>query len=147
MTSVVDAFLARAAAEPIELTIRQLLGTWGYRARTYESVARIQHDLSAAGLRCTPALNEGDGESVVRVGVPAAASTADVPDADGVSNAEADERDETLKLPPAALLVRHIPSATGGVLSVPSDARLAEAQSLMTAHDYSQLPVLAGPRD
>ena len=70
MTSVVDAFLARATAEPVELTIRDLLAIWGYKARTYESVARIQHDLAAAGARCSPALDEGDGDSVVRVGVP-----------------------------------------------------------------------------
>ena len=59
MTSAVDAFLARAAAEPVELTIRDLLAIWGYKARTYESVARIQHDLAAAGVRCSPALDEG----------------------------------------------------------------------------------------
>ncbi|MGH3245369.1 MAG: CBS domain-containing protein [Trebonia sp.] len=149
MTSVVDAFLARAAAEPIELTIRQLLGTWGYRARTYEIVARIQHDLSAAGLGCTPALNEGDGDSVVRVGIPAAASAGDVPDADGVINAEAEAegQDTPLVLPPATLLVRHIPSAVCDVVSVRPNENLATAQSRMSAHEFSQLPVLAGPRD
>jgi CBS domain-containing protein len=149
MTSVVDAFLARATAEPVELTIRDLLAIWGYKARTYESVARIQHDLAAAGLRCSPALDEGDGGSVVRVG-PAAASAGDVPDADGMTDAaeaEAEDQDTTLVLPPAALLVRHIPSAVCDVVSVRPNESLATAQARMSAHEFSQLPILAGPRD
>ena len=147
MTSVVDAFLARATAEPAELTIRDLLAIWGYKARTYESVARIQHDLAAAGARCSPALDEGDGDSVVRVGVPAAAD--DIPNADGMTDAEtgAEDRDTPLVLPPATLLVRHIPSAMCDVVSVHPDESLATAQSRMSAHEFSQLPVLAGPRD
>jgi CBS domain-containing protein len=53
----------------------------------------------------------------------------------------------TLVIDSAALLIRHVPSATGGVLSVRSDQSLAAAQSKMSAHDYSQLAVLAGPCD
>jgi CBS-domain-containing membrane protein len=112
-------------------------------------VARIQHDLAAAGARCSPALDEGNGGSVVRVG-PAAASAGDVPDADGITDAagaEPEEQDTTLVLPPAALLVRHIPSAICDVVSVHPGDSLAMAQSLMSAHEFSQLPVLAGPRD
>ena len=62
MNARVNDFLAKASAEPVELTVGELLAIWGYRARTFESVARIQHDLSASGLQCEPAL--GDGGSV-----------------------------------------------------------------------------------
>lgn len=47
----------------------------------------------------------------------------------------------------AALLIRHVPSATAGVLSVRPDQSLAAAQSKMSAHDFSQLAVLGGPCD
>jgi predicted transcriptional regulator len=53
----------------------------------------------------------------------------------------------TLVIDSAALLVRHVPSATAGVLSVRPDQSLAAAQSMMSAHDYSQLAVLADPCD
>ena len=59
---------------------------------------------------------------------------------------EAEEQDEPL-LPPAALLVRHIPSAAVRSRSVQPDETLEKAQALMSANDFSQLPVLAGPRD
>ena len=47
----------------------------------------------------------------------------------------------------AALLIKNVASATTGVLSVRPDQSLAAAQSMMIAHDYSQLAVLAGPCD
>lgn len=143
MTVRVDDFMHKASAEPVELTIRDLLAIWGYRARTYESVARIQHDLSASGLRCDPALDEGAGDSVVRVGVPQAASADDT----AATDSDSEEPDEPLVLPPAALLVKQIPSAVRDVVFVQPDQSLAEAQSLMSANDFSQLPVLGGPRD
>ena len=59
MTDRVTEFLAKAAVAPVELRIRDLLAIWGFRARTYDSVGRIQRDLSAAGLRCQPDLTEG----------------------------------------------------------------------------------------
>jgi CBS domain-containing protein len=146
MIARVDDFLAKAVAEPVGLKIRDLLGIWGQKARTYESVARIERDLSAAGLKCTPALGDGDSDSVVTVGVPAPSQDDDVSGADEISDAD-DEGDESLKLPAAALLVRHIPSAACDIVSVHPDESLATAQARMSARDFSQLPVLAGPRD
>ena len=106
MNDKVDDFLAKASAQPVELTIRELLAIWGYRARNYESVARIHHDLSASGLECEPALGDGGSGSLVRVGVPGAESADDTAATDG----DAEEPDEPLVLPPAALLVKQIPS-------------------------------------
>ena len=51
MTERVTEFVAKAAAAPIELTVRDLLAIWGFRTRSYESVGRIQQDLSAVGLQ------------------------------------------------------------------------------------------------
>jgi CBS domain-containing protein len=136
-------FLARAAAEPLKLTVRELLDIWGVRARTWESVGRIKDDLAAAGLHCDPDLGDGGPDTVVRVGVPVGReSTTGSAAEDGP-----DEQDEPLELPAAALLVRAVPSATRNVESVHPDQTLAEAQALMTAHDYSQLAVMVGPRD
>jgi CBS domain-containing protein len=58
-----------------------------------------------------------------------------------------DEQDEPLELPQVALRVRDIPSANRDVVSVRPDQTLAEAQFLMSAHDYSQLAVMSGTRD
>jgi len=142
----VEEFLEHAGTEPAQLTVRELLAIWGYKARTYESVARIQRDLSAVGLRCDPDLSTGDVSSTVRVGVPvtAAESEADVPTGEEET---AGQQDERLQLPPVALLVRHIPSATGGIVSVRPDETLEKAQALMSAYDYSQLAVMSGIRD
>ena len=137
-------FIARAAAEPVKLTVRELLEIWGFRARNWESVGRIKRDLSAAGLQCDPDLGAGGTDTAVRVGVPADRDASNGSDAE---EASPDEQDEPLELPTAALLVRHIPSATRGVVSVRPDQTLAEAQSLMSAYDYSQLAVMSGPRD
>jgi CBS domain-containing protein len=141
LTSDIQVFLTRATAAPVALPVRELLTIWGYRARTYESVARINRDLSTAGLRCEPDLNDAPSGSAVLVGAPAPAP---VPEAE--EGAEGDPvagADEPLQLPPVALLVRDIPSATGGVTSVSPGDTLGKAQALMSAHDYSQLPVMS----
>jgi CBS-domain-containing membrane protein len=61
--------------------------------------------------------------------------------------ADVEEQDESLQLPPVALLDRHIPSATHGVTGVRPDQGLGEAQAVMSACDYSQLAVMSGDRD
>jgi restriction system protein len=158
MTDRAAEFLMKAAAGPIELPIRQLLAVWGFRARTYDSVGRIQRDLSAAGLRCEPDLAEGGLDSLVRVSVAATddADTSGVPSDDAVAAASEDRaargvgigsEDEQLELPTVSLLVGDIPSATGGITAVDPSQTLEQAQALMIAKDYSQLAVIAGPRD
>lgn len=147
MSSKTDQFLARAASAPVQLTVRELLEIWGYRWRNYEIVARIAHDLSAAGLRCEPDFGTLDSGSLVVVGlVPEEPASAGA-EADESVEDESDAQDERLRLPPVAFLVRHIPSATGGVMSVRPEDSLERAQGLMSAHDYSQLAVMSGPRD
>ncbi len=150
----VDDFLAKASAQAAELPIREVLAIWGYRARTYESVARIHHDLSASGLRCEPALDEGDGDSVVRVGLPVVspdfhASPGPPGTEESTAATRLAPRDGTSLCVrrPAALLVSEIPSATAGVVLIRPDQSLAAAQSVMSANDYSQLAVLVDERE
>lgn len=157
MTDRAAEFLAKAATGPIELPIRQLLAIWGFRARTYDSVGRIQRDLSAAGLKCEPDLTEGGLDSEVRISLQVNADTdPSAGPADSSATNEDSARgdvaigsdDERLELPTVWLRVRDIqPSATGGITSVDPDQTLEQAQALMIANDYSQLAVLAGSRD
>jgi CBS domain-containing protein len=153
MTDRVAEFLSKATAGPVELPIRQLLAVWGFRARTYDSVGRIQRDLSAAGLKCEPDLTDGELDSVVRVGLPVSADTdrSAAPDEDraaSTGDTAMDSDGERLELPTVWLRVRDIqPSATGGVIAVAPNQTLEQAQALMIANDYSQLAVMSGPRD
>lgn len=133
----VTEFLSSAAAEPVQLKVRDLLGVWGFRARTFENVDRIARDLSAAGLICEPGLSEGGLDSLVRVGLG---------DREDVSD-ETGEEDEPLQLPTVAPRIRDIPSATAGVTSVLPDQTLGFARGLMIEHEYSQLPVMASELD
>ena len=158
MTDRAAEFLTKAATQPTELPIRQLLGIWGFRARTYDSVGRIQRDLSAAGLRCEPDLTEGGLESVVRVSVAATvdADTSGLAADEGAAAVSEDRaamglgigaEDEQLELPTVSLLVGDIPSAASGITAVNPSQTLEQAQALMIAKDYSQLAVMAGPRN
>lgn len=145
MTDRLNDFLTRAATRPVQLRISDLLVIWGVRARTYENVAQIRRDLSAAGLTCEPDLAEGSADATVQVGMPVTSPVdTDRPDETRV---DAEEQDAPLQLPPAALLVKHIPSATRYVERVSPDQTLEQAQAIMTAHDYSQLAVMSSDRD
>lgn len=140
MSDRIREFLAQSAAEPADLTIRELLGLWGFKARTFESVDKLKSDLSAAGLECRPDFGEGDLATRVRVGSRS-------PRAEPADVSISGEEDELLQLPQVAPRIGSIPSATSGVKSVRPDQSLAYARSLMIEHDYSQLAVLASGRD
>jgi CBS domain-containing protein len=124
-------FLEGAAVAPVELTVRDLLATWDVKIRNFNTVPRITADLATAGLTCEPSFDDvGMGETV-RVSAKTAA-------------ADEDENGDELELalPHAALLIRDIPSATSEVVSIPPDATLAQAHTVMMDHGYSQLPVI-----
>lgn len=52
-------------------------------------------------------------------------------------------QDEPQKLREVALLVRHVPSAISDVISVRQDETLADAQTRMSANEFSQLAVIS----
>jgi CBS domain-containing protein len=144
MNERVSEFLRRASKEPVRLTVRELLGIWGFTSRnSFETVGQIESALSGAGLRCEPAFTEGGLDSLVLVGRPS-----EEPEVPSTSE-QADDalKDEPLRLPPVAPLIGSIPSATRSVMSVHPEQTLEYAQGLMIANDYSQLPVLIGDRE
>jgi hypothetical protein len=147
MTERVTEFVAKAAAAPIELTVRDLLAIWGFRTRSYESVGRIQQDLSAVGLQCQPDFTEGPADTVVRIGYPPSPDDAQTNIGPEAAAAFDTAVDEPLRLPSSSIYVRDIPSAINGVESVHPDETLELAQTRMLAKDYSQLAVKTGPTE
>jgi CBS domain-containing protein len=138
-------FLDRASKEPVHLTVRELLGLWGFTSRnSFETVGQIEGELSAAGVRCEPSFTTGGLGDLVQVGPQSYEPTA--PDATEATDDDA-VTDEPLRLPPVAPLIESIPSATGQVIFVSPDQTLEQAQGLMIKHDYSQLPVMTSERD
>jgi len=136
-------FLARAAEKPVEVAIRELLAVWGASYRDYDTVGRIERDLTAVALRSQPPFTEGRMSTVVRIGTsepaPEEAQQAAPPEP------EVDE-DRDLVLPYASLRVKDIPSAVAGVTSVEPDDTLEHAQFLMISKGFSQLAVMTAPR-
>jgi CBS domain len=160
MTGQVEEFLAKAAAEPVELTVRNLLAVWGFRYRGYESTGRIQRDLAAASLHCQPPFTEGEMDSLIRVCAVSAVSMpvagdhgaagpsgAAAADSDTEEGAGAPPEEDRLQLPPVSLLVRDVPSATAGIISVQPSQTLEQAQHIMITGGFSQLAVLTGPTE
>ncbi|WP_433248631.1 CBS domain-containing protein [Actinomadura nitritigenes] len=128
--------LANAAAEPVELTVAELLGLFGERNRDPEIVGRVECVLSEAGLCCAPSLIHGHLDSSVVVGSAEAGEGS--PDAEGEEEAPA----------PKALRIGDLPSARlpeGALVSLHPDDDLPRARMKMLENHFSQLPVLSGP--
>jgi len=139
----VTGFLAKAAAQPAELTIRELLAIWGARYRDYDTVGRIEHDLMAIGLQCQPSFSEGSMSMIVRIGThQRRPETVRQP---AQTELEIDE-ERDLVLPYASLRVKDVPSAIAGITSVGPTEDLERAQFLMISRGFSQLAVMSGPR-
>jgi hypothetical protein len=119
MSDTVAAFLARAADQPVRLTVHNLLAIWGASYRDYDAVGRIQRDLAAASLHCHPPFTEGSVNSVVQVGTQSGEA------AEQPVTESATAEDEELVLPEVSLRISDIPSAVGGVTAVSPDAVLA----------------------
>ena len=129
MSNKLKQFLEEAATTPVELTVRDLLAKWDVKIRNFNTVPRITADLANAGLKCDPAFDDVDLGALVYVCSKDAA----------VGQDEMEDQWE-LAFPHAALLVGDIPSATREVTSIPPDATLAQAHTVMMDHGYSQLP-------
>lgn len=127
----------QADREPLELTVRDLLGYWGARRRGYVIVETIIQDLAAHDLTTDPPFEDAWIDEPVQL-----------------IKLKKRERElsSSVTSPPveptvaAGLRVRHLQSANREVSSVPPDATLSMAQALMLRDDYSQLAILSGPR-
>lgn len=134
-----DARLRAAAADPVEITVRDLLAWWGVSDRSPDTGKRIEADLANHGLMSVPAFLKVTQDAKVKllrmpeeqVGLP----ETPVP--------PIDEMEE----PEIGLVVGNLPSALGGVVSVPPTASFEQAITFMLLNDFSQLAVLEGQRN
>jgi hypothetical protein len=133
-------FLAKALTDPQELKVIDLLGIWGYLARSYEAVSKIRQDLKNAGLGCEPDLGEAGRETVVLVGAALGVSQA-------TGDADRDPGDLPLQLPLNPMLVRDVPSWNWPLVRVPPEFSIGQAQARMVQNDCSLLAVVSGDRD
>lgn len=152
----------REPGDEVQLTVRELLQKWGAQKRGYWYVQEIRADLESHNLVTVPPFTSGSIDSVVRLHNPQAAMRMLAERASGVKPVEdsasvsdtgqgsVNQQTET-SLMAGALTFAHLrealfPTSPPPIVSVSQDATLSVAQSLMMRHNYSQLPVMAGPR-
>jgi CBS domain-containing protein len=136
-------FLKEARAEadagrPRGISVRNLLALWGAQARGLRINLRIEADLANHGLVTAPSFRKVTLDATVDL-IGSAASESAAQHVESVPTEEADDLD-------VGLTVGNLPSALGGVVSVPPEASFDEAITLMLLNDYSQLAVLSGKR-
>ncbi|MDT3726168.1 hypothetical protein ROS62_15275 [Streptomyces sp. DSM 41972] len=132
------------AGQPQSLTVQELLGWWGATGRGLVNEL-IEAELANHSLITSPGFDkvpltatvelvkaaEEEAPEDIQVGVPAPTASS-APDKESREN---------------GLTVGTLPSALGGVVSVKPTATFEEVITLMALHDFSQLPVLAGPHN
>jgi predicted transcriptional regulator len=123
----------------VSITVRDLIARWGAKGRGHRLNQRIEAELANHGLVTSPNFRKVTLDaSVSLITVPGEDNErAETTTAPGVIE-EADELD-------VGLTVGNLPSALGGVVSVPPTAAFDEAITQMLLNDYSQLAVLSGP--
>lgn len=130
--------LKNAAAEPVTLTVADLLGLFGERNRDPEIVGRIEAELASARLRCVPALLHGNLGSTVTVRAAEEERQDEAPETGAEEQAPA----------PASLRVRDLPTARldeGALVCLSPADDLPHARMVMLERNFSQLPVMSGP--
>jgi CBS domain-containing protein len=146
---------AREAAEagnPVSLSVLELLGWWGVTGRGLIN-EQIEAELANHSLITSPEFDKvpltatvqlvkaaGDDAEGDMGGIPVAGAPQSIPVPVAIPSEEQDS-------PEAGLTVGTLPSAMSGVVSVKPTATFEEVITLMLLHDFSQLPVLAGPHE
>jgi CBS domain-containing protein len=120
------------------LRLSELLARFDVRVRNHRTVRMISDELRAAGLDTVPSFATCGLLTELLV---VAAEQTDPTDGDEV------EEPETGTLPQQSFKICDIPSASGGVDSVHSNAPLSQAVHIMRKKGYSQLPVIDGTSD
>lgn len=141
---------ARESAEggsPFALSVQELLGWWGATGRGLVN-EQIEAELANHSLLTSPEFDKVPLTAMVQLVKTAEEDTEDNPLTGSpatitvpAGTAEEQESRET------GLTVGTLPSALGGVISVKPTATFEEVITLMVLHDFSQLPVLAGPHN
>jgi len=138
-------------AEPT--TIREFLSWFGAQRRTRLNVQYIEGQLAKAGLKTVPGYLNRWVDSPITFEL--ASKTDDKQDAQpSATGAPAESKhgqDASVEEGPIAddpsYRIGNVRSATAGLMWVSSNATLQEAVTLMMTRNYSQLPVMNGPRD
>lgn len=120
-----------AAPRPEELTIRELLGHWGYERRGALIVRIVRSALDARGLSISGNFEGGWLHGTVSITL----------DEAGVDRAGAKPVTDPTPRVESLTAAHHAP------VCVKPDHPLPRATTLMRMWDYSQLPVWTGPRD
>ncbi|RWE12787.1 MAG: CBS domain-containing protein [Mesorhizobium sp.] len=137
-----------AAGKEAKTTVRTLLAAFGSRRRRANVVETIRDALQEAGLVTVPDFTSTWIDAEIAFTEPpqeiAPADAGAAPDAPDEAEAELKPSVEPKE---AMQLIRMLSAANRGVLSVKPQDTLEVAITLMLAQDYSQLPVMTGPRD
>jgi CBS domain-containing protein len=155
-----DEFLASAlkaavSGSPRQMTVRELIGVWGARGRDFGVNEQVDADLNNHGLTTLPDFRAVTLDDTVTVIHTTQAASDEAP------AAIAEPPSSTLATSPQisisvnddeaawdhGLTIGNLPSASKTVSSVAPDATFDEAITKMLIADYSQLAVMAGPRD
>ncbi|MET4922069.1 hypothetical protein P3L51_06830 [Streptomyces sp. PSRA5] len=157
------------AGTPITLTVRDLLDMWGLSRRGYLATAQVSAELANHGLSSVPdfaavglddrvaltgpsADTEDEQETTSELGAGAEQEAATEQEemrmtgAPGPVTSGKEAEDDEVE-PIQGQTVGNLPSALRGVESVTSSASFEEAFTRMRLNQYSQLPVLNGPRN
>ena len=123
------------AKDPEEITVRKLLELWDARARGPRIAQRIEADLANHGLATSPGFRKVTIDATVQLVT--ASRDAEIT---RIAPSDADEGDEL----DVGLTLGNLPSALGGVESVPPTATFDQAITVMLLNGYSQLAVMTG---
>ena len=129
---------SRDPGAQVHLPIREFIGYWKAKRRGSWVVDQIRHDLDVHGLVTVPSFEHGWIDNTIVLKSVAGPLLPDQPDPEDAPQ---------LWEGPAAWRFRDLPSASAGLVTVPRDATIQRAQSLMVQHDFSQLVVANGPRN
>jgi CBS domain-containing protein len=122
-----------------EVTVRKLLEWWNAGARGYRISQRIEADLANHDLVSVPSFQKVTLDTIVRL--------VRVPDEEAGVSDDIDDVIDDIEQPVKGLTIGNLPSALGGVVSVPPTATFEHAITLMLLNDYSQLAIIEGKRN
>lgn len=147
------------AGDPIELSVRELLDWWGANRRGSQISQQIESELSNYGLVTLPNFLKVTPDAKIEiVTIPESSDQIEKPNQDperpedvpssGLTSVmlnatvDSDAPDTPLFGP----TVGNLPSANGPLISITPQTTFDAAITIMLLNDFSQLPVLSGPR-
>ena len=128
----------RKSGKPRTLTVRTLLGWWGYQRRGAFAVFMIDRELEDAGLATEPDYRSLWLDAEIAL-VPAPVSPKPAINTASGENPVAVSFDPTYRL-------GRLRAANNPPISVSPQQTVKEALTIMMANDFSQLPVMSGER-